>query len=372
VPTHLDLLVFNWQDRAHPSAGGAETNLHEIFGRLAARGHGVTVVSSAWPGAARREWLDGMDVHRVGDRWSYPFAARTHYRRVLRHQPIDLVIEDLNKVPIATPVWVREPVILLVHHLFGGSAFAAANPVVATITVALERLLLPFYARRPIVAVSESSAAEVRRQARHAAPVHVIHNGVSQPDADAGETARSADPLFLYVGRLQRYKGVDLCIRAIAQLVQTHPAARLVVVGRGPDEHRLRQLSGNLGIARHIEFLGFVSEAEKSTLMRRAWANVICSVKEGWGISILEAAREGTLSIASDSPGLRDAVRHDDTGLLVPHGDIEALTNAMRAIVDNSGLRLRLGRNARVHAAGFSWDRAATAFEQLFANQGLT
>ncbi|MEP7001169.1 MAG: glycosyltransferase family 4 protein [bacterium] len=367
MPNHLDLLVFNWQDRLHPQAGGAETNLHQVFGRLATRGHHVTVVASSWRGALPHETLDGLEIHRCGNRITYPIAARSFYRNALMQRSFDVVVEDLNKVPIATPKWVREPVVLLVHHLFGSTAFDAASPFVAMATVLLERTLLPLYANCPIIAVSDSSAREVRERTHHDAAVHVIHNGVAQDQAAIPHVedapANSNDALFVYVGRLQRYKRVDLPICALAQLTGDNIAARLIIAGRGPEEHRLRKLAKELGIGDRVEFRGFVSEPERITLMSRALANVMTSLKEGWGMSILDAGVLGTPTIASDSPGLRDAIRHGQTGLLVPHGDVPALTLAMRTLATNRAGAERLGIAARAYARHFTWERAADAFE---------
>jgi glycosyltransferase involved in cell wall biosynthesis len=368
VADHLDLLIFNWQDRHHPQTGGAETHLHEVFGRLAARGHRVTVIASAWDGAPPRETVDGMDVHRTGSRLSYPWAARRYYKRVFGGRKFDLVVEDLNKVPLATPLWVREPIVLLVHHLFGVSAFSAASPLVAATTMLLERTLLPMYARCPIVAVSRSSAIEVQRRTHRAGEVLVIHNGIeiAEPlEARPHLYNDGTDPLFVYLGRLQRYKRVDLPIRAIARLADEDVPARLVVAGRGPEERRLRALAEELGVASRVIFRGFVSEEEKAKLLESARANVITSVKEGWGMSILDAGLLGTTTIASDSPGLRDAVRNDITGVLVPHGDVAALSVAMRRMAIEPMYAAELGEAARAHAHTFTWDAAADAFEAV-------
>ncbi|MEO8620477.1 MAG: glycosyltransferase family 4 protein [bacterium] len=327
----------------------------------------MTVVTSSWPGSLPIETLDDVELHRCGNRITYPIAARSLYRTALMHRSFDVVVEDLNKVPIATPKWVRDPVVLLVHHLFGPTAFDAASPLVALATMLLERTLLPLYANCPIIAVSDSSAREVRERTHHDAPVHVIHNGVAQDHATLPDLSVNAvhsnDAPFVYVGRLQRYKRVDLPIRALAQLTRDNVAARLVIAGRGPEEHRLRNLAKELGVADRVEFRGFVNESERITLMSRALANVITSLKEGWGMSILDAGVLGTPTIASDSPGLCDAVRHGQTGLLVPHGDVSALALAMRTLVTNRAVAERLGIAARAHARHFTWERAADAFE---------
>ena len=108
----MRLLLVNWQDRDNPLAGGAEIHLHEIFGRLAARGHEITLLCGGWPGAEPRARLDGIDVIRVGTRHSFPFLARRYYRRHLMLHGYDLLVEDVNKIPLGTPRAARSAAVL--------------------------------------------------------------------------------------------------------------------------------------------------------------------------------------------------------------------------------------------------------------------
>jgi glycosyltransferase involved in cell wall biosynthesis len=98
--------------------------------------------------------------------------------------------------------------------------------------------------------------------------------------------------------------------------------------------------------------------------MRSAWANVFPSPKEGWGITVIEAAACGTPSLASDSPGLRDSVCHGETGFLVPPGDVSALAARMVELADSAQLVARLGDRARRFAEGLTWERTASETEQ--------
>jgi glycosyltransferase involved in cell wall biosynthesis len=361
----MRLTVVNWQDRQNPQAGGAEAHLHEIFGRLARRGHDVTLLCSGFAGAASRTTLDGIDVHRVGTRYSFPLVAWPYWRRVLAPRDADVLIEDINKVPLLTPWWGARRSVALVHHLFGTTAFAEASVPVATAVWASERPLGWFYRNVPFQAVSESTRLDLVSRGIPAAAVTVIHNGVDVTTLTPDVSARAAVPRFAYLGRLKRYKQVDLIVRAFARLA--HPSATLDIAGTGNDRPRLEQLARSLDLGDRVRFLGFVSEVGKLALLRAAWAVVFTSPKEGWGITNLEAAACGTPVIASDSPGLRDSVRHGETGYLVPHGDVAALTAAMRAIADAPNLVATLGRGGRAFAESLTWDRAARETEAHLA-----
>jgi glycosyltransferase involved in cell wall biosynthesis len=163
--------------------------------------------------------------------------------------------------------------------------------------------------------------------------------------------------LFLYLGRLKKYKRVDVVIRAFAGLKV--PEATLEIAGTGDYRAPLEGLVKSLDLNGSIKFLGFIPEDEKVHLLRRAWASTLASPKEGWGISNLEAAACGTPVIAANSPGIRESVIDGETGFLVPQNDPEAMAAAMRGIVQSPDLVNLLGNAARRFAETFTWERAA-------------
>lgn len=363
----MKILVLNWQDLANPQSGGAEIHLHEIFGRLARRGHTVHVLVSGWPGAPARAHADGMEIHRAGGRNTFPLAAPAYHRKHLASQPWDVVVEDLNKVPLFTPFWVRRPLVLLVHHLFGATAFREASAPFAAATWMLERPIPRVYRGLPTQAVSESTADDLVSRGLRRSDITVIHNGVDlaffSPDPSQ---PRATEPTFLYVGRLKKYKRIDLGVEAVHLLKQRGHPARLRIAGRGDDEPNLRALVDRLGVGDRVSFEGFVSEERKRELLRTSWANVLPSPKEGWGITNVEAGACGTPAVAADSPGLRESVVHGQTGLLVPYGDASALADALASLTADRVARL--GAAARRFAEGLSWDRAADRTEAHLAD----
>ena len=168
--------------------------------------------------------------------------------------------------------------------------------------------------------------------------------------------------MFAYLGRLKRYKGVHHVIRAFAAL--RHPDATLEIAGAGDYRPALERLAASLDLGDRVRFLGRIGEEEKRELLRRAWALVFASPKEGWGITNLEAAASGTPVVASNSPGIRESVRDGETGYLVPHGDTAAMASAMRRLAADASLVSRLGAQARTFAESFTWERAADETER--------
>lgn len=360
----MKVLLVNWNDRENPHAGGAEIHLHEIFGRLASWGHEIDLVASGWPGAAPRAELDGLRVHRVGGRHSFAVRGRGAVRARLRARAYDVVVEDINKLPLYLSGITRLPLCVIIPHLFGTTAFVEASWPVAAVVWAAERPIPRLYRRAAFHAISDSTRDDLVARGVPRERIEVIYPGVDAawycPD---GATPRAEQPTFLYVGRLKRYKGVEIAVRALAEARRAWPELVLEIAGQGEDRPRLERLARELGVARAVRFLGFVPEEEKRRRLRRAWAVVFPSPKEGWGISNVEAAACGTPALASDSPGLRESVRHGETGFLVPHGDWRLLADRMLALASDPALVARLGRGARAFAEGLTWERAARATE---------
>jgi len=361
----VKVVVVNWQDRENPHAGGAEIHLHEIFGRLVSRGHDVKLLCSGWRGCAPRARLDGIDVHRVGGRYTFQFVARRYYRRVLAAEAPDVLVEDINKVPLWTPRWGATRTVALVPHLFGTTAFTEVSAPLACAVWLQERPIGRVYRDVPFEAISESTADDLAARGISRSRIVVIHPGIDTEAYTPDASERSPVPLVAYLGRLKRYKRVDLVIRAFAAM--QHPTARLAIAGTGDHRPALERLASSLDLGNRVKFLGFISEAQKVALLRSAWVLAFTSPKEGWGITNLEAAACATPVVASSSPGLRESVRDGETGFLVPHGDVPALTIALRRIVDDPALVASLGSAGRLFASRFTWTAAAEQTEAHLA-----
>ena len=359
------ILVLNWQDRENPQAGGAEEHVHQVFGRLAGRGYEVTLLASGFEGCEPRVRLDGIDVHRTGGRYTFSIAAPWYYLRHLRRQRWDVVVDNLNKVPLFSPWWTSAPVVPVVHHLFGLTAFREASVPLAAATWLMERPLPLAYRGRPAIAVSRSTRDDLAGRGLRA-PVRVIPVGVDTthytPHPEGRKTPGAS---LLYLGRLKRYKGVDLLVRAVSRLAREGLRIDFLVAGAGDGRPELERLASEKGVGDRVIFLGFVDDRTKIDLMRTSWVHGLTSPKEGWGITVLEAGACGTPTVASDSPGLREAVLDGETGLLAPHGDVDALAGAIRRVVTDRELRGRLGKGARRYAESLSWDATSASVERF-------
>lgn len=352
-PLHIVLL--DYRDLHHPEAGGAEVYINELFQRLACT-HRVTLLSARYRGAPAEDRIGRIRVLRSGNTATANFMVARTALALARREPVDIFVENICKLPFLLPAFTQIPVLPIVLHLFGHTIFYELNPLVAAYSWLYERLIPPVYRGLHFVALSESTAHDLERRGLRHAGIDIVHPGLDLAQYQLNGTAvRSDTPLLVYVGRLKRYKQIDIVVRAFARVLTTLPAARLVIVGKGDDQGRLEDIVRGLGIGTAVQFAGFVSEAEKIAWLQRAHVVLYPSPKEGWGLSTIEAAACGTPVLASDAEGLRDAVRHGVTGFLIPHTDVEAWAQRMLEVLSNAALRQQLGAGGREWARGFDW-----------------
>jgi glycosyltransferase involved in cell wall biosynthesis len=350
------ILVINWQDISHPQGGGAEVHLHEIFKRIAAKGHDVTLLCCHYPDAKATETVDGIRIVRRGHRAFFNFEVPGAYRQLLRQENFDIVFDDINKIAFYTPLFVKKPLIGMIHHLFGRSIFKETSILPASYVYGSEALIPWIYRNTPMMVVSPSSQAELIARGMNPDKLEIVYNGVDATQYRPEIAPKSDTPLIGYLGRIKRYKSVQHLIDAMQSVVAEIPAAKLMILGDGDYLPALRQKSQELGLENHVKFTGFIGEADKIKFLNQMWVCVNPSPKEGWGVSVIEANACGTPVIAADSPGLRDSVLDQQTGGLFPYGDIKTLAEKIIALIKQEKLRRELSANARIWAEKFDWE----------------
>ncbi len=353
--------VISYRDIRHPEFGGAEVIIYEIFRRFAAQGHRVTFLTGHWAGAPREEEIEGMRVIRAGNAYTFNFVAPHMLRRLLSREHVDLVVEDVNKIPFYTPFYQRRvPVLAVVPHLFGTTVFQQAAFPLACYVYFWERFIPWVYRRCRFSVLSNTTFDDLRRRGISPQQMRVIRGGLDhdyhRPPDRGGRAPR---PVILYLGRVKKYKRIDLVIEAMPAILTRVPQAEYWIVGEGDYVPALREKVARMGLERSVRFLGFQSGAEKYETLSRTRVLVYTSPKEGWGLSVIEAGALGIPAVASDAPGLRESVRHEETGYLVAHGDVAGLADRISTLLEDDDTWWRMGRRAMAWAAEFTWDRSA-------------
>lgn len=350
----IKILVFNWRDILNPEAGGAEVHLHEIFKRISYMGHEVVVVSSRFNGCKCYEEINGVKIYRIGSKFLYGVIAPLYYLLKLRKTKFDVVIDDISKVPLFTPLYVKKPLIAIIHHIHGLTFFKELPFLLALPLYILEKIIPLIYKRTIFVTVSESTRHELASYHIKREQVAVIHNGVNS-HFSIGEKAEK--PLVVYVGRVKKYKQLNHLIEAFKGVKQMVPEAELVIAGKGDVHEELIELAKKIGV--EFTCIKEISEEEKVRLLQKAWVYVTTSMKEGWGITVIEANACGTPVVAYDVAGLREAVKNGETGYLVTYGDTKELTKKITDILLNHRLRQEMSANAVKWAKKFNWEKAS-------------
>lgn len=350
--------IVNWRDPWHPEAGGAEQYAWEWATRLAARGARVRFVTARAPGQRRGETRDGVEIVRMGGRFTvYPLVLAWFLARRRRH---DVVVDCQNGIPFFTP-WVlprRTPVFCLVHHVHDGQ-FALYFPGwLARVGRFLEGpAARRAYRRHVCVAVSPSTLRAMRERLAWRGPIHLIPPGLTITEPAA--PGQGGD--LVCVSRLVPHKRVERIIDCAARL-----GRHVDIVGDGPAADALAKLAADRGVADLVTFHGYVPEARKADLIARARLHLSATQGEGWGLSVTEAAALGVPTVAYDVDGLRDAVRDGATGWLVRDGGDFAATVA-RALVelDDPARRAEVAAACREWAAAYDWDRSTDRLATL-------
>jgi glycosyltransferase involved in cell wall biosynthesis len=353
--------VVSYRDIRHPEFGGAEVILYEIFRRFVAWGHRVSFITGHWPGAPREAEVEGMRIQRGGNTYTFNLRAPGMLRALQRREPVDLVVEDINKIPFFTPLFQkRAPVLGIVPHLFGTTVFQQAPLPLALYVYAYEQLIPAIYRRSHFSVLSQTTFADLARRGIAREQMRIIRAGIDHDYyRPVDRHGRPPGPVITYLGRIKRYKRCDLVMRALPDVLARVPEAEYWIVGEGDYRPQLESLARELGLGNHVRVLGFQEGQAKLETLYRTRILVYTSPKEGWGLSVIEGNALGIPCVASRAPGLQESVRDGETGLLVPHGEGPALAEALTRLLIDDALWWRMGEAAQTWAAEFHWDRSA-------------
>ncbi|HJQ00879.1 MAG TPA: glycosyltransferase family 4 protein [Jatrophihabitans sp.] len=355
------VVVCNWRDLDHPEAGGSEYYVETVARILAADGHPVTILCAKVVGRPADETRDGVRYLRAGGRFGvYLCAAWALLSGRVRP---DVVIDVQNGPPWLSRLVTRKPVVVLLHHVHR-EQWPIVFGKLGSLGWLLESRVAPrVYRRSRYLTVSECTRAELAGQGIDPARVTVAYNGTPEPVSSAA--ARSGTPRVVVLGRLVPHKRVEIVIRAAAALRDRFGDLEVDIVGQGWWADELAALARKLGVEDIVTFHGFVDEQAKADLLARAWVGALPSMKEGWGLSVVEAASHGTPSVAfSRAGGLAESILDGQTGVLVD-GDEDAYLAALADLLADRERCAVLGRQARVYASKFSWDVTAATFSRV-------
>jgi len=358
------IAILNWRDLTHPDGGGAERYAVNVATGLVQRGHDVTLMCADHGQAPRDEIVDGVRLRRRGGRVGVYSQALRGVRLLERTEsPFDVVVDVQNGLPFFSPLATRTPVISLVHHIHREQWPVVFGPLVARVGWGIESRLSPMvYRGRQYVAVSGRTKVELAGLGVDPSHVAVIHNGTDEPICT--DVGRSPHPTIVVLGRLMPHKRVEHAIDVLGMLRDSHPELRLRIIGAGWWAPDVRAHAEARGVSDHVDHLGFISEERKHAELAAAWVALAPSIKEGWGLNVVEAASHGVPTVAyHGAGGLSESIEDGVTGLLVR--DLDGMATAVSGLLSDQLRRDTLGAAAREHARQFTWEGTISSWEAL-------
>jgi glycosyltransferase involved in cell wall biosynthesis len=356
-----------WRDLDDVEAGGSEVHAAEVARLWSEAGIEVVLRTSYAQGHPPKAKRDGYQVIRKAGRYLvFPRAAASEATH--RYGKRDALVEIWNGMPFFSPLWATGPRVVFLHHVHADMWKMVLPPNLARMGDTLERQIAPrIYRGSRMVTLSPSSKEEMLEIGFKDELVEVVPPGIDAHFRPGG--ARSATPLVVGVGRLVPVKRFDRLIRAVVDARRSAPELQLTLVGTGPDRSELEALVEELDAGSFVTFAGRVSDEELVSIYQSAWAVASASVREGWGMTLTEAAACGTPAVATRIPGHVDAMAEGVSGLLAD--DQADLARQIARIATDAPLRERLTTGALQHASTFTWDATATKIMEILVDEAL-
>lgn len=345
----MRILVLNWRDINNPQSGGAEILTHEMAKRWSAKGHEVTQISSSFSGAPREEILDGVRIVRLGRWWSIHVLTPFFYINNLRGK-IDVIIDEVHWFPFFAALYERKKTVLLACEVANKLFFKLFSYPVSILGRLLEKIYFLTYRSIPTLAISTSTKNDLVQEGFDEKDITVLPMGINLP-INLKKYPKEKQPTIIYLGRLNKQKGIKDAITAFEFIKREIPTSKLWVVGSSrlkPDT--IQQDS--------IKFFGFVVEEDKFRLLAKAHILIVPSMHEGWGLIVKEAAFVGTPAVGYNVSGLKDTIQDGKTGFLVEESPVK-LARATITLLQDRKLYEKISKTAQHEVGCYRWDDTA-------------
>lgn len=351
----MRILILNWRDSKHPKAGGAEIVTLEHAKAWVRAGHTVTWFTAGFNNMPHEEFVSGVKIVRWAGSLTVYLAAPIYY--FLHRNEFDVVVDEVHGIPFFTPLYVRVPVVAFLHEVAGDIWDSMYPFPVNLVGRALEMLYLRLYRRTPFWVDAQATIRDLASHGISAAqckaiPCPPVNHAISYLPR------KEPVPTFLFVSRIVKMKGIEDVIEAFRTIRASLPDSQLLVVGTGEQSY-LASLKNTLlrkDARSQIKFLGYVTDKMKLKLMRKAHILLHASIKEGWGLVVLEAASQGTPSVVYDTHGLSEVVRHGKTGIVVSDNSPQSLAREAVMLYRNRKQYREFQKNGIAWVKSLRWD----------------
>ncbi len=347
----MRFLMLNWRDPINPLSGGAERVSLAHLAELTRRGHEVVWFANDFPGAKLNDEINGIRLVRGGGKGTSILRARSWYRQQAR---FDLVIDQHHGLPWYAPWWSKTNCVAYIHEVLGPIWGAFYPWPLSSIGRIQEAWTLRRYRNVPFW--TPSASTQKLLEAYGVQTVRVIPNGCDTMPVAALESKPLSPPYRLIaVSRLAPNKRIEHAVRALKILRAQQIDAQLTIVGSGESKQSLISMVGQLGLGESVTFTGSLSEADKNRQLQQAHCLVHTSIREGWGLNVIEANALGTPAVVYPVGGLVDSTVDGVTGKVVAQESPESLAKELSMLFGQPELYQKLRENAWRRSFEFSW-----------------
>ncbi|MCX6695051.1 MAG: glycosyltransferase family 4 protein [Candidatus Altiarchaeota archaeon] len=348
-------------------SGGVEARVFYVGKHLAER-NDVTVYASLQPGLPRESEFEGMKVVRVRPEVEYSQSSSLAKRitfirntvKEMRKESYD-VADGYSFVSYPAAWNSRAGKKIATYHDVWTGEWMIHFGLKGIMGEALERYALT---RRwdKFIAVSEYTKGKLVKAGVNPEKISVVHNGVDYEQVKETRVAKAETPTVCAVSRLVKYKRIGDLIEAMPEVRKKIPDARLVIIGGGPEEQRLKELARKLGLGESVEFMGFIKDHKKVLdTIKSSHAFCLPSAVEGFGISIIEAMALNVPYVASDIPAIREATHGGAGGLLHKTGDAKDLSEKLVNVLEGN-----VKADADFIEKEYDWKNLAQKVEEIY------
>ncbi|MCL4415734.1 MAG: glycosyltransferase family 4 protein [Actinobacteria bacterium] len=359
----MDILIFSWRGPGHPHEGGAEASTHYHAKGWVNAGHNVTLFTSYYPGAKQEEKIDGVHIKRYGSQIFGVHWEAFKWYLFGNHPKYDLVVDEFHGIPFFTPIYVRTKKLAFIHEIT--KEVWALNPwpfpfnlIPALIGRIFEPLIFQlFYRKIPFMTGAQSAKADLMLWGIPEKNITVIHHGFDKPKKI--DFPKSKKKIIIFLGALSKDKGVEDALQAFSILSTVDRDFQFWVIGKG-EEHYVKQLKlkvDKMSLNKKIKFWGFVSNDKKFELLAKAYLLVNPSVREGWGLVVIEAASVGTPTVGYNVAGLKDSIVNGKTGILCNQNP-QACAKAILELAEDREKYQLFRKNCFMWCRKFSWEKS--------------
>lgn len=354
----MNILLLNWRDVAHPKSGGAELVTMEHARGWVLAGHTVTWVTAWYDGALRNEIVDGVRfIRRMGSLSIYFYAP---LYVLLHSRSYDVIVDEVHGFPFFTPLFTGKPIVVFIHEI-AGEIWDFMFPFPKNkIGKLLEYCYFQLYKQCKFwtdapSTVDELVANGIGRNNCVAIPCPIVYK--TGENKDLVFKNKESNPTYLFVSRVVRMKGIEEVIKAFSFIVQREKSSQLWIIGGGEESYirELKAMIEEYGVGPRVTFYGVVSDEKKYELMAKAHILLHASVKEGWGLVVLEAASVGTPSVVYNVPGLKDVVKDGVSGYVIDSNSPQKMAQTAFALNNDKKTYLEMQVSGKKWAASIKW-----------------